>query len=90
MLPAAVIEASPTFMPARLSQLAAAPCPAPNQHEASQTKAAAAKRCADRIVSLPSISSTEIPQFALVVESTVRRSTFRINNDRACINNDRA
>jgi hypothetical protein len=64
-LPAAVIQASPTFMPARLSQLAAAACPAPNPHEASQTTAAAAKRCADRIVTLPDIFYGN-PQLALM------------------------
>src|SRR5580692_74885 len=61
ILPAAVTQASPTFMPARLSQLAAAACPAPNEHEASQTKAAAAIRCADRMVSLPDIFDGNSP-----------------------------
>ena len=33
ILPAAVTEASPIFLPARLSQLAAAACAAPNEHK---------------------------------------------------------
>ena len=59
ILPAAVTEASPIFMPARLLQLAASACPVPNQWKASQTKAAAVVRCADRMVSLPQTSSTK-------------------------------
>jgi hypothetical protein len=52
ILPAAVTEASPIFMPARLLQLAASACPVPNEWKASQTKAADVVRCADRMVSL--------------------------------------
>jgi hypothetical protein len=53
ILPAAVTEASPIFMPARLLQLAASACPVPNEWKASQTKAAAVVRSPDRMVSPP-------------------------------------